>query len=75
MDDTRISMFPEGDVPAQVNELEMQVKKLRNSLTTDRMDMSFGEIMSMYEQGEIIISPEFQRLFRWTVEQKIQFLS
>lgn len=74
MDDTRISMFPEGDVPAQVNELEMQVKKLRNSLTTDRMDMSFGEIMSMYEQGEIIISPEFQRLFRWTVEQKTKFI-
>lgn len=74
MKETQITMLPEGDVLASVNELESQVQELRNSLTTDRMDMSFGEIMNMYEQGEIIISPEFQRLFRWTIEQKTKFI-
>ncbi len=74
MKDIKITMFSEEDVPAPVNELESQVQELRNSLTTDRMDMSFGEIMNMYEQGEIIISPEFQRLFRWTIEQKTKFI-
>ncbi|PFK01335.1 hypothetical protein CN957_05425 [Bacillus cereus] len=36
--------------------------------------MSYGEIMSMYERGEIIIQPEFQRLFRWSTYQKTRFI-
>lgn len=46
----------------------------RNNLKTDRLDMSFGEIISMYERGEIIINPEFQRFYRWTDYQKSRFL-
>jgi uncharacterized protein with ParB-like and HNH nuclease domain len=52
------------------NEIELQ----RNSLSTDRLDMSFGEIMSMYERDEIIINPAFQRYFRWENEQKTRFM-
>lgn len=51
-----------------------KVDETRNSLSTDRLDMSFGEIMSMYEREEIIISPEFQRLFRWTEYQQTRFI-
>jgi uncharacterized protein with ParB-like and HNH nuclease domain len=36
--------------------------------------MSIGEIINMYEDGEIIIRPEFQRLFRWKIEQKSRFI-
>jgi hypothetical protein len=36
--------------------------------------MSIGEIVSMYENGEIIINPEFQRLFRWTIGQKSRLI-
>jgi len=46
----------------------------RNTLQTDKLDMSFGEIMSMYEKGEIIINPEFQRHYRWTDYQKTRFI-
>ena len=46
----------------------------RNTLQTDKLDMSFGEIMSMYEKNEIIINPEFQRLYRWTDYQKTRFI-
>jgi len=46
----------------------------RNTLQTDKLDMSFGEIMSMYEKGEIIINPDFQRLYRWTEYQKTRFI-
>jgi len=46
----------------------------RNTLQTDKLDMSFGEIMSMYEKDEIIINPEFQRLYRWTEYQKTRFI-
>ncbi|AJS58986.1 DUF262 domain-containing protein [Paenibacillus sp. IHBB 10380] len=54
--------------------LEDEITDARNNLTTDRLDMSYGEIMSMYERGEIIISPEFQRLFRWSDFQKTRFV-
>jgi uncharacterized protein with ParB-like and HNH nuclease domain len=53
-----------------INEIENQ----RNSLSTDRLDMSFGEIISMYERDEIIIDPDFQRLFRWDSEQQTRFV-
>lgn len=54
--------------------LETQLEETRNSLSTDRLDMSFGEIMSMYERTEIIIDPDFQRLFRWGAYQKTRFI-
>lgn len=54
--------------------LSSKLEKTRNSLSTDRLDMSFGEIMSMYERNEIVIDPEFQRLFRWNKYQKTRFI-
>lgn len=51
-----------------------EVIETKNSLSTDRLDMSFGEIMSMYEREEIIIDPDFQRLFRWTPAQQTRFI-
>jgi len=51
-----------------------ELEDTKNSLSTDRLDMSFGEIMSMYERSEIIIDPAFQRLFRWTEFQKTRFI-
>jgi hypothetical protein len=55
-------------------ELIKEIEAARNSLKTDRLDMSFGEIMSMYERDEIIINPEFQRFYRWSEYQKTRFL-
>lgn len=54
--------------------LDAEIKETRNSLTTDRLDMSFGEIMAMYERGELVINPGFQRLYRWSQEQKTKFM-
>lgn len=57
------------------NELLLQsLEKTKNSLSTERLDMSFGEIMSMYNNEEIIIDPIFQRLFRWTIFQQTRFI-
>lgn len=53
---------------------EKSISEQRNSLTTDRLDMSYGEIMSMYETDEIIISPQFQRLYRWNITQRTRFI-
>lgn len=55
-------------------ELEEEILSQKNSLSTDRLDMSFGEIISMYQRNEIVIDPDFQRLFRWSDEQKTNFV-
>ena len=54
--------------------LVKQVEESRKDIRTDRMDMSFGEIMNMYDEGEIIISPEFQRAFRWGKDTQTRFI-
>lgn len=59
---------------ASQQKLLEDIENGRNTLQTDKLDMSFGEIMSMYEKDEIIVSPEFQRLYRWTEYQKTRFI-
>jgi hypothetical protein len=54
--------------------LKNQIEEQRNLLSTDRLDLSFGEIMSMYQSGDIIIKPAFQRYFRWDIEQRTRFI-
>ncbi len=36
--------------------------------------MSVGELISLYKDDELEIHPEFQRFFRWTIEQKSKFI-
>lgn len=57
-----------------LEKLDKEVTEQVNKLRTERMDVSFGELVSMYEDGEIIINPSFQRYFRWTDEQKTLFI-
>ncbi len=54
--------------------LKSQIEEQRNLLNTDRLDLSFGEIISMYERREILIKPAFQRYFRWDEEQRTRFI-
>jgi uncharacterized protein with ParB-like and HNH nuclease domain len=55
-------------------ELENKILELRSELKTDRLDMSFGEIMNIYEDGDLTISPEYQRSYRWDNNQKTRFV-
>lgn len=54
----------------QIQKLEQEVDLGRKRLTADRMDISFGELLNMYRDGELIIRPEYQRLYRWNNAQK-----
>lgn len=54
----------------ELHNLENAISNQRARLSTDRMDISFGELINMYKQGELIIKPEYQRLFRWSSYQK-----
>lgn len=51
-----------------------EIAEGQRSVRTDAYQMSIGEIVSMYDNREIIIDPEFQRLFRWDSGQKSRFI-
>ncbi len=50
--------------------LEEQISKRVGEVRTDSFDMSFGEIANLHINKELIIQPEYQRLFRWSQQQK-----
>ena len=57
-----------------IEQIEEEILRLRNNLKTDRLDMSFGEIMNLYQEDVLIIQPEYQRAYRWSEEQKTKFI-
>jgi hypothetical protein len=50
--------------------LVSQIELASKEISTDSYSMSIGELLTMYKDGELELHPEFQRLFRWTIEQK-----
>jgi hypothetical protein len=54
--------------------LEEEVERNRKSIRTDGYTMSLGEVVNMYRDREIIIRPEYQRLFRWTISQQSRLI-
>ena len=50
------------------------ITQYRQDIKSDRVDMSFGEIINMYKENEIIISPEYQRAFRWDKQRQTDFI-
>ncbi|AFQ43392.1 DUF262 domain-containing protein [Desulfosporosinus meridiei] len=54
----------------KTEQLEKEVSDERARLSSDRMDISFGELINLYRNKELIIRPEYQRLFRWSSIQK-----
>ncbi|UOG40021.1 DUF262 domain-containing protein (plasmid) [Leptospira noguchii] len=55
-------------------QLEKFISDKKKEYRTDSYPMSIGEIMSMYQAGELIIDPDFQRFFRWTPQQKTNLI-
>lgn len=69
-----LSQRKENEMENKIKNLEKQITDERARLSTDRMDMSFGELINMYKVGELVIRPEYQRLFRWTRSQKTMLI-
>ncbi len=63
--------MPEQDGGATlIQAVQNQVKKVQ----TSSLDLSFNELMDMYEQGELIINPDYQRTFRWSEGKESRFI-
>ncbi len=54
--------------------LQEELETKRKEIRTDSYSMSIGELLSLYENKEIEIHPEFQRFFRWSQTQKTRFI-
>lgn len=54
--------------------LSNQIEEARKLVKTDAYQMSIGELVNLYKDGDLVISPSFQRLFRWTTAQKSRLI-
>jgi Protein of unknown function DUF262 len=54
--------------------LNDEIAEAQRLVKTDAYQMSIGEIINMYRDGELVINPDFQRLFRWEIGQKSKLI-
>jgi hypothetical protein len=54
--------------------VDSEIEAGRNDIRTDKLDISYGELANLFENEELVIRPEFQRLFRWSSTQKTRFI-
>lgn len=59
---------------SQSDKLLQEIETKRTEFKTENYPMSIGELLNLYENGEIIINPDFQRYFRWTDVQKSRLI-
>ena len=57
-----------------VDQLDEQYKKRVEEIKTEEYTMSVGELVNMYRDGDLTISPAYQRYYRWNINQKSAFI-
>lgn len=66
---------PKAKLPApKVDEMLQAVDLAITKVRTRQLDVSFNELFDMFQAGELEISPDFQRLFRWPESKQSQFV-
>lgn len=53
-----------------MSSLQEQIDTMSKSIKTDSYPMSIGELAALYRDGDLNISPVYQRMFRWDIEQQ-----
>lgn len=61
-------------MPLDSKALKAAVDRKRREISSDNISMSIGEMLNLYKDDELDIHPEFQRVFRWTPEQKSRLI-
>lgn len=62
------------NIEEQIDTLQSEIDRKRQEIRSDKYSMSIGEWISLYQQGEVEIHPEFQRFFRWSDYQKTKLI-
>ena len=53
-----------------LDSIDQNIKELK--ITS--LDISFNELADMYNEGELIITPDYQRTFRWDIVKQSRFI-
>lgn len=59
---------------ASPGELIQSIDQKITAVRTQSLDFSFNELADMHSDGELIIDPEFQRMFRWPDGSQSRFI-
>ena len=59
-----------GWVMSLREEIDIQSK----AISTDSYQMSIGELINLYRDAEIDVHPEFQRMYRWSSNQRVKLI-
>ena len=51
-----------------------QINSSRQEYVTDGYSMSIGELVSMYKENELDINADYQRRFRWSINQRSRLI-
>ncbi len=54
--------------------IEQAIDKKVGEVRTETLDLSYGEITNLYSNAELVIQPDYQRLFRWSLEQRSRII-
>lgn len=54
--------------------LKAEIDTAKRTVNTDRVQITIGEVATMYSSEELNILPDFQRLHRWSLEKKSNFV-
>lgn len=57
-----------------MTDLSGQIDERIGEVRTEALDLSFGEIVNLHSDNELIIQPDYQRLFRWSDEQRSRLI-
>lgn len=63
-----------ADLEQIQNNIIDQIEKASHSVKTDGYSMSIGELVNLYRDGDIVLDPAYQRLFRWEDSQKTKLI-
>ena len=55
-------------------DIDSEIGQKIGEVRTDALDLSFGEIVNLHDARELIIQPEYQRLFRWSNSQRSRLI-
>lgn len=70
MDEKPVNKTPSVPPDTLIRAVDEKISSVR----TQSLDLSFNELADMHSAGELIIDPEFQRMFRWPEGAQSRFI-
>jgi hypothetical protein len=62
------------DIEGKNIQLQKEIEDVRKEIKTDNLSMAIRELIQVYRDGDLELSPAYQRLFRWSEETKTKFI-